>query len=86
METKMYWPINHQVSSKEESVQCKECHTRNNSRLEGLNDFYMPGRDYSKIVDTSANWLIILSFLGVFMHGSIRLISFLRSKKDNNNG
>lgn len=85
IETKMYWPINHQVSSKENSVQCKECHTRNDSRLAGLTDFYMPGRDYSPYVDNTAYWMIILSILGIFTHATVRLVSFMKSKKGNNN-
>ncbi|MCX7831221.1 MAG: cytochrome C, partial [Acidobacteria bacterium] len=51
IETKMYWPVNHMVSQKENSLSCYECHTRSNSRIANLTDFYIPGRDYSKIVD-----------------------------------
>ena len=85
IETKMYWPINHQVSTKENSVQCNECHTRKNSRLAGLKDFYMPGRDFSPLLDTSAIWLMVLAVLGVFSHGAVRLFSFLKAKKGKTN-
>ena len=79
--TEMYWPINHMVSSKEQSVQCIECHTRKNSRLAKLKDFYMPGRDYSPFVDIAGNWLIILTLLGVLTHGLLRIFSSKKSKK-----
>jgi len=81
--TKMYWPVNHMVSSKENTVKCIECHTRNDSRLAGLNDFYMPARDYNKYIEFAGFSAIILSFAGVVVHGTIRVISSRknRSKK-----
>lgn len=79
IETEMYWPINHQVSPKEESLQCTDCHVRENSRLADLTDFYMPGRDYNSLVDTLGKLLIILSLLGIFVHSSIRI--FVGKKK-----
>jgi octaheme c-type cytochrome (tetrathionate reductase family) len=75
MKTAMYWPINHMVSSKENSLQCNECHTRNNSRLAGLTDFYLPGRDSSAVVDTAGKWLLILTIIGIFLHAVLRFIS-----------
>jgi hypothetical protein len=45
VETEMTWPVNHMVAPKEQAVGCAECHTRQGSRLAGLKDFYMPGRD-----------------------------------------
>lgn len=39
IKTEMYWPINHMVASKENTVKCIECHTREKSRLAGLKDF-----------------------------------------------
>ncbi len=75
IETKMFWPVNHMVSPKENSVACIECHTRDNSRLAGLNDFYMPGRDFSPFVELAGRLLIILSIIGVLIHGSIRIYS-----------
>lgn len=81
IKTKMYWPVNHMVASKENSLQCNACHTRENSRLAGLNDFYMPGRDYSSLVDTTGKWLLILTIIGIFIHASIRIYSFVKHKK-----
>jgi octaheme c-type cytochrome (tetrathionate reductase family) len=79
--TQMYWPINHMVSSKENSVKCVECHTRNNSRLAGLNDFYMPARDYNGFIEITGKLLLILSLVGVFSHGTLRIISSKKNKK-----
>lgn len=73
IETKMYLPVNHMVSTKEESVQCKECHTRSNSRLEKLTGFYIPGQDRSQMVVYAGFSLIILTFLEVFIHSIIRI-------------
>jgi hypothetical protein len=79
--TEMYWPVNHMVSSKENSLTCTDCHSRENSRLAGLNDFYMPARDYSPFIESAGGWLLLLAFAGVFIHGTIRLISSRNVKK-----
>ena len=71
----MYWPVNHMVASKENTVKCNECHTQNNSRLASINDFYLPGRDRSSIVEFIGNTLILLTFIAVIIHGSFRYIS-----------
>jgi octaheme c-type cytochrome (tetrathionate reductase family) len=81
IETVMYWPINHMVSPKENAVKCSECHTRNNSRLAGLTDFYMPGRDYSKPVEVLGLLLIVASFAVVFVHGALRVINSFKDKR-----
>lgn len=72
IKTEMYWPVNHMVASTENTLQCNNCHTRKDSRLAKLTDFYMPGRDYSSLVDTSGKWLIILTIVGIIIHGIIR--------------
>jgi hypothetical protein len=69
------------VSTKEKSVTCTECHSRENSRLANLKDFYMPARDYSPVIDTAGTGILILSLLGIFTHGIIRIISKRRMKK-----
>ncbi len=79
--TEMYWPVNHMVSSKDKSVQCNECHARENSRLAGLKDFYMPARDYSPFIETAGSSIIIISLLGVFIHGTVRVISTRKHRK-----
>ncbi len=80
--TEMNWPVNHMVSAKDKSVQCVECHTKNNSRLAGLTDFYMPGRDANSFVEFVGKASIILTLVGVSAHGLIRiLISRKKGKK-----
>lgn len=76
--TKMYWPLNHMVSEKDKTVSCAECHTRENSRIANLTDFYLPGRDHNKIIDGLGKWVLILSFLGVLAHGGIRIYSAVK--------
>jgi len=73
IETQMNWLINHMVSEKEKSVQCIECHTRNNSRIANLKDFYIPGRDYSSFIEFSGKSLLVLTFAGVVVHGFLRI-------------
>lgn len=79
--TEMYWPVNHMVATKENSLSCNSCHTRENSRLAGLNDFYMPGRDYSEIVEVGGVWMLIITLLGVIAHGSVRIFMEVKAKK-----
>lgn len=81
LKTEMYWPVNHMVSSKENTVKCNECHTRENSRLAGLNDFYMPGRDYSPFIETAGKLILLFSFLGVLIHGGFRFFSSRKLKE-----
>jgi octaheme c-type cytochrome (tetrathionate reductase family) len=79
--TEMYWPVNHMVSSKENTVQCNECHTRENSRLAALTDFYMPARDFNPFVEFAGKAVIIISFVGIIVHGSMRFVSSRKMKK-----
>ena len=80
IKTEMYWPVNHMVSTKELTVQCNECHTRDNSRLAGLTDFYMPARDYSSFVESAGIGIILLTLLGVITHGTVRIFSSKKRK------
>jgi len=70
----MYWPINHMVASRDNSLKCIDCHSRD-GRLANLAGFYMPGRDFSPTLDMIGVILIILSFIGVIIHGSLRYFS-----------
>ena len=80
--TAMYWPVNHMVADKDESLTCEACHSREDSRLAGLTDFYLPGRDRSTLLDTLGNWLLLLTFLGVATHGTIRIISHFKRETE----
>jgi octaheme c-type cytochrome (tetrathionate reductase family) len=74
IETEQYMLINHMVSPADQSVTCIECHSRD-GRLAALGDFYMPGRDYSALIDISGMLLLIGSVVGVSIHGLIRLLA-----------
>lgn len=74
IETEMYWPLNHQVSPASQSLSCIDCHSRDDGRLASLTDFYMPGRDYYAWIDNIGIVLIVLSFIGVVVHGGLRIV------------
>ncbi|HRT99092.1 MAG TPA: tetrathionate reductase family octaheme c-type cytochrome [Ignavibacteriales bacterium] len=79
--TESYWLVNHMVSEKEKAVSCTECHTSENSRLAGLNDFYMPGRDRNNLVEFIGIASILMSLLGVTVHGSLRFYFNRKNKR-----
>jgi hypothetical protein len=81
IETVMYWPVNHMVSPKEQSVSCAECHTRTNGRLAKLSGFYLPGRDSNKTQDTLGYWTFMLTLLAVFGHAIVRILSNIYRNK-----
>jgi hypothetical protein len=62
------------VSKKTESLKCIDCHSRNDSRLAGLKDFYLPGRDRSAFLDGFGIIAILGSLLGVLIHSILRRI------------
>jgi octaheme c-type cytochrome (tetrathionate reductase family) len=82
IETEMTLPLNHMVSPKQEAVKCGECHTRNDSRLAGLKDFYMPGRDYSPLIDGIGTLAIVLAFVGTGVHTTARIVTRRRRKEN----
>jgi hypothetical protein len=90
VETEMYWPLNHQVSSADKALKCIDCHTRNNGRLASLTDFYLPGRDRNVFMDNVGVATIILAFIGVFIHAILtrilqRRCLFLKNNEKENN-
>ncbi len=82
IETVSYWPVNHMVAPKEQTVQCKECHTRQGSRIANLTDFYIPGRDYSPLVDNIGKAILGVALLGAFAHGGGRVVAAWRRRKE----
>lgn len=82
VKTEMYWPINHMVSSKDSSLKCTDCHTRSDSRIANLKDFYIPGRDYNKFVDYSGTAIIAVTFVGIVIHGTLRIRSSRKQRRD----
>ena len=81
IETEMYWPVNHMVSPKEQTVQCSECHTREQGRLAKLSGFYMPGRDYNPWVEYLGGGFLAVTLAGVVVHGGARFIVKRRQRK-----
>lgn len=79
IKTEMYLPVSHMVSDSENALTCKDCHVRNESRLAGLTDFYMPGRDRNKAVDNAGKLIIFLSLLGVLIHALSRILIHRRN-------
>ncbi|TLX73247.1 tetrathionate reductase family octaheme c-type cytochrome [Labilibacter sediminis] len=77
--SEVYWPINHMVSPKEQTLECTDCHSKK-SRLANLTDFYLPGRDYSKKVDYAGNSLILITLIMIALHFIGRITSTLKSK------
>ncbi|MBP7827867.1 MAG: tetrathionate reductase family octaheme c-type cytochrome [Verrucomicrobia bacterium] len=72
IQTTMHWPLSHMVAPKEQSLRCADCHHPTASRLAGLEGFYMPARDRSRVLDW-LGWLLIGSTLGaVTVHGGLR--------------
>lgn len=79
--TEMYWPVNHMVAPASQSVKCIECHTRDNGRLANLNDFYMPGRDRNVWIDRAGVGALLLTLVGVVVHGVARIVIAGRRKQ-----
>jgi octaheme c-type cytochrome (tetrathionate reductase family) len=77
IETEWYWLLNHTVAPAEEAVSCGSCHSRD-GRLALLAGSYIPGRDYSMVLDT-VGWLLVgVALVGVIGHAVLRLIAYRR--------
>ena len=72
--TRSYWPLNHEVASANNALTCEECH-RPNGRLEKLSSFYLPGRDRSSFIEWFGILAILGAILGVLIHGTLRILS-----------
>lgn len=86
VKTDMYWPVNHMVSPKDQSVGCAECHTRNQGRLAGLTGFYLPGRDRGEAIELVGNLLLYVVLVGVLLHAAVRIASSIRRNGAANHG
>ncbi|MBN1650158.1 MAG: tetrathionate reductase family octaheme c-type cytochrome [Bacteroidales bacterium] len=74
VETEMYWPLNHQVAPADQALSCVDCHVRGEeSRLSQLAGFYLPGRDNYPWADYIGIFLIVSTFIGVIIHGGLRI-------------
>jgi octaheme c-type cytochrome (tetrathionate reductase family) len=83
VKTNYVYPTTHMVAPKDNVVECNECHVGNNSRLASLTEFYMPGRDTFKWLDTGG-WLILLAALGgITLHAFGRFFAGITRRKEN---
>ena len=74
IESEMYWLVSHMVAPREDALQCEDCHVeREKSRMANVAGVYIPGRDHS-IWDSLGTIAIILTLIGVFVHGLFRVI------------
>jgi hypothetical protein len=78
VETKMYWPITHMVAPADQAVGCADCHSQD-SRLAGLDSFYMPGRDAPAWLDRIGGLAVLATLLGVLGHAALR--AFFRYRR-----
>jgi octaheme c-type cytochrome (tetrathionate reductase family) len=79
--TEMTWPVNHMVAPKEKALACTTCHTREHSRLAGLRDVYLPGRDQSRVLDWLGSGALLAVIAGVLLHGTARVTARRRRGK-----
>lgn len=86
VDTVSYWHVNHMVAPKEQAVSCNECHTRQGSRIANLQDFYLPGRDRSEMLDKAGKALVSLTLLGVAVHAGLRVASGLKNGRRGGHG
>ncbi|MGM0677343.1 tetrathionate reductase family octaheme c-type cytochrome [Ectothiorhodospira marina] len=73
VDTRMYWPVNHMVAPKEDSLSCESCHSTD-GRLADLPGPYIPGRDRHPWIEPIGWAAVILTLLGVLAHGGIRYL------------
>lgn len=77
--TEMSWPITHMVAPKTDALGCAQCHS-DKSRLDGVSGIYLPGRDHSNLLDSVGWAVVLLSLLGVLIHGGTRVYFHLKRK------
>lgn len=70
--TEMSWPITHMVAPKTDALACAQCHA-DKGRLAGVPGVYLPGRDRNHLLDMTGWTVVLLSLLGVLIHGGIRV-------------
>ncbi|MBE9516702.1 MAG: tetrathionate reductase family octaheme c-type cytochrome [Proteobacteria bacterium] len=73
VETESVWPITHMVAPKADALTCAQCH-KDGGRMKDVDGIYMPGRNSNSIIDFIGFSLALLTLIGVFIHGGIRII------------
>ncbi len=79
--TESYWLLNHMVAPASEALTCEACHSVD-GRLKNLTGFYLPGRDRIKAVDIGGMIFILLTIIGVVVHGGLRYYSYMKNKNN----
>ena len=69
----MLWPITHMVAPKEQALSCTECHSQK-GRLAKVPGFYLIGRDRGTGLDLLGMGVVLLTFIGVLVHGLLRYL------------
>jgi hypothetical protein len=82
VQTTYVFPITHMVTPKDNSLSCKECHSRTDSRLANLKGFYMPGRDGHGILNYAGWGAVFASLFGVLIHALGRVFSKGNGRKE----
>lgn len=77
VDTEYVFPITHMVAPKEQVLACTECHSAQ-GRLRHIQGVYMPARDRVQTLDTGGWALVIISVIGVALHGLGRFIASLK--------
>jgi len=72
VDTEMTWPITHMVAPKHDALACEQCHSKS-GRLQGIEGVYLPSRDSNKWLDMIGWTLVMLSLIGVMIHGGLRI-------------
>jgi hypothetical protein len=80
--TEMSWPIAHMVAPKDDALTCAQCHSKN-GRMKDIQGIYMPGRgDNNKWLDMAGWTIVLLSLIGVLLHGAIRIVVSRRNRRN----
>jgi hypothetical protein len=74
------FPTTHMVAPKDKSVDCNQCHTRNQGRMAGIQGVYMPGRDGNRLIEIFGWAAVLVSLAGVGLHGLGRALSNRRKE------
>lgn len=72
IETETYWLLNHMIPTKEETLSCEDCHSKN-SVLAGVEGLYIPGLSKYKIIDYIGILAILGSLAFILLHIVIRI-------------
>ena len=80
--SQMSWPLNHSVAPKEQALSCNACHgATSDGLLDEVEGLYIPGRRQHAWLDRYGVLALLLTFLGVAGHGTLRAYFGWRRKQ-----